>query len=407
MISFRCSSLDRILSCNGSITVAPLFPSTDSAEATEGSALHYLIAARAVSELGAAAPETGLVAPKTPKDWKLPAFSAWIVDWGIRLLREEIPQDWALMVEEEFGYEYGTIMDIKTGSGIEPTSTAFHLTGHIDILAISPDGTKAIALDWKTGQVGADPAESNWQASGYLGLLKRAYPELQEATFIMAQPRIDEEATDIPRVSRVTLTGDQLNSLNVTLAREISRALANSMETDSGPKQCKYCPVALNRPWLCPSLVAERQFMKAKLTPETIEAMKAAPDDRQLVAFVATGRTLAAPQDAAEELLHSRLDAAGYVDGDGIRVTRKVTRGSYKVIEPEKFLAVAQETLGDSARVARSVNWSMTRLKDEIAAAKDVPKTSNKGTSAEGIFEERFRPLVEQGEKRSLVITQL
>jgi hypothetical protein len=408
MISFRASSLDRILSCNGSITVAPLFPSTESDDATEGSVLHHLIAARAVSELGATEPEDGLQAPKVAPGWSLPAFSAWIVDWGIRLLQDEIPQDWALMVEEEFAYSYkhATAFARPEGDPLIEAHAFFLLTGHIDILAISPDGKHAKALDWKTGQIGADPAESNWQASGYLALLKRAYPDLESAEFIMAQPRIDEEATGIPRVSRVSLDGEQLNKLNAYLATEIGKAMANSMQTDSSVKACKYCPVAMNRPWLCPSLAAEQFFMKAQLTEHAIEAMKTAPDDRQLVSWVASGRTLAAPQEAAEELLHTRLDQVGYVDGESIRVTRKVTKGSYEVLEPEKFMEAAQAELPAPA-VARSVNWSMTRLKDEIATAKNIPKTSKKGASADGVFEDKFRPLVKQGERRMLVIQQL
>lgn len=417
---FRCSGLDADFSCNGRIVLVPLMPVRDSSEAHEGTLIHYLIAKKLVEEHGAVPPEGGLVPPVLPKGYKLPAFSAWIVDWAVKLVKDTIPADWALMVEVPVSYEFalprplwipidqihGEPSDNATRTlpdgTVEVFVNRFILSGHIDVQGLSPDATESHGLDWKTGPVGADPADNSWQAGGYLGLCKRAWELLNRSRFTLAQPRIDEEATGIQRISTVELSGAQLDAMNTEIAEQVNRALENRMQTSSGLKQCKYCPVS----WRCPSIQGDIQLMKATLTKEAIESLRGAPDDGKLGDFVIGARTLKGPLEAAEELLHERLDGTGCVDAaSGVRITRKIQKGSYSVPDPVAFMNAVRVVLPQDEQIARVMTPSMTRIKDEIAAHMDIPQTSKHGQSAEAVFNGHLRPLVEQGEKRILVFT--
>lgn len=418
-ITIRASSTDRRFTCHGSLLAESLVPAhEDDDSSTEGSLLHYLIAARAVSELGAAAPEGGLVSPNLPVHYKLPAFSAWIVDWGVRWIQENIPATWSLMVEEEIIYRYDLLrpvwVPVSEITGPIPAEFTVrgnlvlidhvYISGHIDILGISPDGTKARAADWKTGNVGAEPAETNWQGGTYMGLLKRAWAELANVQFTLGQPRIDEEATGIPRISTATLDAAGLDRMNATLAEEVNKALEDRYTTDSSPKACRYCNVALTRPWECPSQQSE--LMKAKLTSENLEALAGPVHDGRLGDFCITGRTLTEPIKISTEMVHKRIDAQGYIDADcGTRITRKITKGDITVEMPNEFRDKVETLLPDRARQARCMSWSKTALVKELADARGIPQKSEKKDSATGLWDSELAPMTTQGEKRTLVLS--
>lgn len=398
--------------------LAPRVKAKERQDGDEGELLHYLIAVRAVDLLGATPPEGGLKPPRTNK--KVPALTAWLVDWAIRQIKELIPPDWSLMVEVGMDYQYplprpvwvpvfeitGPIpADHEVREGMVCIRYVI-LSGHMDILSVSPDAKRMKGIDWKTGPVGADPADSNWQAATYLGLGKNAWDSIDQGEFTLAQPLIDEGATGIPRISSVSLTGDQLARLNDELAEQACRALETRYTTDSGVKQCRYCPMALTRPWDCPSLRAEETYMKAQIESGLLESLANAPDDAKLGDFVLSGRTLTAPVKEATELLHERLDSAGYIDaGCGKRITRKVQKGDITVTKPTEYFLALRELLQDDERIARVVTPSKDRVIDEIAEVHDIGKTAKKGDSATLRYETHLAPFTEQAERRILVIT--
>lgn len=417
-LTIRASSSDRTFTCGGSMLLSPRMRQREREDGDDGELLHYLIAVRAIDKLGALAPEGGLRPPRTNK--KVPAFTAWIVDWAERQLRNIIPSDWSLLVEAEMAYQYTLPRPVwvPVSEIIGPIPEDYEvkdgmvciryvvISGHMDILAISPCGTKIKIVDWKTGPVGADPAESNWQGGSYIGLSKCAYPDAQEATFYLAQPLIDEDATGIKRVTDAPLVGAQLDRMNVELAERACVALETRYTTDSGDKQCRWCPVALTRPWDCPSLKGDAKYMKAQIDAGLLEALQKEPDDAALGDFVLVGRTLAAPVNEATELLHERLDQLGYVDaGCGRRITRKIQKGDIKILEPVKYFSALRGLLQTDERIANVVTPSKTRVIDEIAEVFNIHKTSEKEDSATARYEAELAQFTEQQEKRLLVIT--
>jgi hypothetical protein len=426
-LTLRASGLDQLFACNGSLLAQSFVsrPDTEEDSATEGSLLHYLIAKRLVLELGATAPD-GLTPPHLPKGYKLPAFSAWIVDWGVQVVKDFVPSDWTLMVEVGLAYEYalprpvwiplaelsdvpvGAIRRTRADGTEEVLVTHFTLSGHLDVLAMSPDGKRSLGLDWKTGVVGADPAEQNWQASGYDTLVATAWPDIEDAEFKLCQPRIDSDATGIERISSSRLNGDELRRMTDVIRENVNRALENRYETNSGQKQCRYCALALTRPWDCPSMAAELSFMKANLTPETLAALRAMPRDGALGDFVISGRTLTAPIKAATELLHERLDTVGHVDADcGTRITRTTRPGDYEVPDKQAFYGVLKVVLPEEADRVECSTFGMGEIKKRIAVTRGIVQKTVKPMepSAEKVFDAELRPLVNQQQSRILIFS--
>jgi hypothetical protein len=371
--TFRCSSLDRDLNCNGAITLVPLVAPREGDEGAEGTALHHASASKIIKELGG----TGEIGPTPPGAL---GFSRWIADYYFNHVRDTVPAQWSLECEAALSYEWDR----------------FILSGHIDCVALSPDATEAIGWDLKTGYDPVDVADSNWQILGYCVLLRRAYPELKKVTFYIVQPRNDEDEGD-PRVSSVVI--ENLDAATTTLEARINAAIGNALELNSGHTQCKWCPVGAQ----CPALQAELALMKMTLTPEAVAAIKHKPDPETLAEWVIAARTLDRPTKDATELLHKVLDGVSVVvTKGGVTVTRKIQNGSYDVPDRAKFHAALKAVLPSEESFVKTHTPSMTKIKDEIAAVMNVPKTSKNGISAEGIFDAAIRPHVTQGERRIL-----
>ncbi len=264
MRTIRCSELDRVLLCPGSLTLCAIVDPRQGDEGAEGTALHWMAHDRMVRELGASG-DPGPKAELPPKN-----FSNWIYEYYYRAVRDAVPTDWSLQVEVPLAYEFDS----------------FALSGHIDCLAISPDGTEAIIFDLKTGYDPVDSADCNSQVLGYGVLLLRAYPDLQKITGYIIQPRNDEDE-GYKRISDpMILEGSILAAAMFTLESQIEESIRNRMVVDDGPKQCKWCSAAVQ----CPAAIARRDLMKVQLTDENLARVQATPDDGVLASWVIAGR---------------------------------------------------------------------------------------------------------------------
>lgn len=375
--TIRCSELDRVLSCPGSLTLCNIVAPRKGDEGTEGTALHQMAHSRMQKELGASGD------PGKEVECKSVEFSKWISDYYVRFVTDTFPKDWALLIETALAYEF----------------EGFILSGHIDALAISPDGTEAIMADLKTGYDPVDPADINEQVFGYACLLLRAYPDLQKITAYIVQPRNDEDE-GFARVSEpMILEGSTLAASLFTMETRVGRSLQNAMEVNSGPKQCLWCPAAMQ----CPAAIAERNLMKIKLTPEHLEAIKATPNDTTLADWVVAGRVLARPMDDAKDLAKDRIDAVGSIkSSDGIVITSKSGPGSYQYPDRPGFFKALRTLLPKDEDIAEAVTPSMSKAVDVIARVNGIPKTSKIGNSATAIVNGHLKPLAIQGERVTL-----
>jgi hypothetical protein len=393
--SIRCSELDRVLSCPGSLTLTRLVAPRQGDEGSEGTALHWLAHDRMLREMGAYG----------PADWKQPPmppsvkFSHWIADFYFNHVRETVPEGWSLQVEAELGYKFSTAtFDIETEA---TTETGFVLTGHIDAVAFSPDGTKAIAFDLKTGYDPVDPADANDQILGYCVLLLDGYPELQSIVFHIVQPRNDEDE-GFQRVSTVTVEGDLLRGVRASLCARVESAIANNRQLVTGLKQCKWCPAAIQ----CPAQIQLRQQMKVLLTDEMIAKIRANPDDGLLAQWLIDARSLRRPMEDAEDIAEKRIEALGAITApDGTHITIKEEGGSYSFPDPVGFYVATRKILPDDAAYAGTVKPSVAKTKDAIAKSMGIPKTSKKGNSADAVFDGALRPLCVQGVRKKKVFT--
>ncbi len=375
MVAIRASELDRVLSCNGSLTLTRLVDPRAGEEAQEGNALHHASAVSIVRDLGGTAPD-GL--PEPDPAWPSLRFAKWISEYYVRHIRENAPELWSLETEIPLSYEFD----------------GFILSGHIDCAAVSPDGTEAMGWDLKTGYDPVDAAEQNWQMLGYVVLLKRAYPALKKCTFFVVQPRNDEDEGH-QRVSKLeTLAG--IDNFTGTLERSIKAAIANSNEVNSGRVQCKWCPAAQQ----CPATIQQRDLMKATLTPELLATIKRTPDDATLADWVLASKTLARPMEDAETLAKERIAENGSITArDGTVISVKTQRGSYKILDPVALWNSLAEMLPEAKR-ALCAKWSMSTVKDQIAEHMAIPKTGKSAVTAESVFDAKMRPHVEQGERK-------
>lgn len=380
----RASTMDRRLSCHGSATVEALVDPRDGVEGYEGVMGHWMIADRAIRELGATAPEGGLPPPQVPKGYRMPANSLWMVDWAIRHIRETIPEDWSLEVECGDAYNF----------------KRWTASGHQDLRAISPDGKRLKGKDWKFVHVPVDPAEENEQVLTYLVINQLAFPALESQEFEICQPRVTEE-DGIERVSSVTLDGERLKAAPATLDARVCEALDDPMTLNTGPKQCKWC-VGCS----CPAIRAEQKLMKMKLTPEILATIKRTPDDAVLADFVVVGRMLAKPLEDATEMLHKRIEELGVVtSGSGATITVKKTKGSIEVVAPVPFYQKTKELLVTDERMAVAFKGSKSRIIDGLAEAMNINKGGAGAVTATSVYEAHLAVHTKQGERRTLQIT--
>lgn len=410
-LTVRSSSLGPTLECPGRLVAVPLVPARpDDESSSTGTAVHYVIARRLVDDFGAKAPE-GLKAPDT---LSLDPFAAWVVDFCLDWVRENVPSDWSLMVEVPLEYEYVLPEPVLIPlSEIEGPIPADHevrgdcvviryvlCTSHEDLVALSPDGKRCIAADWKSGRIGADAADNNWQAASYLAQIRQGW-DVERASFTMVQPLIDEDA-GVERISTVEKTGAELDALIASICTRLGHAVANRFETDSGIYQCDYCPVCGPQ---CPSIQAEKEKqMKAKLTKEHIEAMRSAPNDAVLSEFVIAGRVLGKAFESAEDVLKERVEkTGGVVAPDGTTITMTTRGGAYEVTDPDGFLSAMQRHIPTERERFDVVKPSMTKLREKIAEVKGIPKESKKGESAKGIVDSDFKPFTTQSVSKMLV----
>lgn len=392
MVAFRCSELDRVLTCNGSITLSRMVAPRVGDEGLEGSALHLESARRIITELGGEAPD-GL--PEWSPLFPSLNFSRWISDYYVRHVRENAPSDWSLEVEMELAYEFEFRVPLlmrHPETGRADPVWVFELSGHPDACAISPDGTKAKGWDLKTGYDPVDEAEQNWQMLGYIALLKRAYPSLQEITFYIVQPRNDEDE-GYQRVSEVTVT--DLDGAVETLRAALEKAAHNRLEVNSGRIQCKWCPASAQ----CPASIADRDFMKMTLTEEALKKIKTLPDDATLADWVIAAKTLARPMEDAAALAEERIAKNGPITAhDGTEIAIKKTAGSYEIIDRERLWKTMKGLLPEE-KLMGCAKWSFGAARDAIADHMNIPKTGKAPTTALKIFDDQIRPCLKQGER--------
>lgn len=412
MITIRCSDLDRVLECHGSLTLVPLVAPRQSDDGVEGTALHYTGAARIIIELGG----VGHIGKSDPA-WPSIKFSKWISDYYVRHVQEHVPAQWSLEAEAAFAYEFAfaepvttTVIEWFNGAPITKRvqHTGFILSGHIDCVAVSPDSTEAIGWDLKTGYDPVDEAEQNWQMLGYMVLLKRAYPNLKKCTFYVVQPRNDEDE-GFQRVSCVTLDDDfavapdsVIEDVSLGLIARIRAALADSLSLNSGRKQCRFCPAKLQ----CPATISDRESMKLTMTETQLATIRRVPDDSVLADWVLSGRVVGQAIEDAEKMAKERIAAVGSIAAsDGTRIGVKVQRGSYKVTDPESLWTTLKELLPETM-LATCAKWSFSAIKDKLGEHMNIPKSGKGAVTSETVFDAKVRTYVEQGERKVFTFQQ-
>lgn len=374
--TIRCSALDQLLQCPGSRTlIETLGASSESGEAAhEGNWCHYEAARRLIAEHGAIGPEGGLPEPELPEGWAPTPWSHWLVDYYLNIVASWTDYDQALIVEDQLVAEF----------------ERFILSGHMDLFAITPDGKKAVAFDLKTGNIAVPPAEENNQVLGYVTLLLMLYPDLDEITFLIVQPRNNPDMGE-QRVTHVVVSREDMLATREYLESQINDALDNPMTVNSGPRQCLYCPVKLQ----CPAIKEDIRMAKVTLTAEHMASLKEHPDPEEFVEIETSRKVLEPVFDENKKMLKWYLESTGEIALDDGRRCVLVERNGTRSITDNEAAAAALQDLPDPIYY-RCFKFKPSEIEKALAEALGLPKTSKKGQSAESEYRERLGDITQQ-----------
>lgn len=378
----RCSSLDRLLSCPGSLTLEAITNSLvtifdnevdGNAMTWRGNWCHHRSAKRLVDEFGAFAPE-GLPPPILPEKWQPQPWDFRTVEWYISNLTETIPNDHVIFVEQEFKREF----------------PRFILTGHIDEYDINAEKTLFSINDLKTGVADVDIADENWQLAGYATLLQAKYPTLERGLARIWQ-----------RTTTASMSEAEIKDLNAVAAlieSKVNEALDNLYLLQTG-KQCANCSAIKS----CPCLSAEIDFMKLTLTPEQLAEINANPDITVLGELAARARSIQGPIKRLIDDFKEQLEASGQEKLDlanGVTAELVPTFGDREITNLEVALEFAKDKIGQDAAM-RTLSMSLSKLEDELVDT-GMKRTSKKTESASGWIKDTLGHLITRKPTKTL-----
>lgn len=173
-----------------------------------------------------------------------------------------------------------------------------YLSGHIDRLWISPDGRRAIVLDWKTGRKDSDYRH---QGFGYARLVFDAHPKVETVEIYFAWVRTKE-------IQPYTVSRERSDAW-----MESYKAGVLEWDGEYHPgDHCTNCP----RQSACPALRQVAQQSVAIFQSGSLDlASMAGPD---LVGFYHQIKTMVKLVGIADEAMKREVDARGSVDdGEG------------------------------------------------------------------------------------------
>jgi hypothetical protein len=340
MTTTRCSFLDTVMACSGSLVPVDNPFNPQNPEATEGTAGHEALA-RMVEDKD---PEVDAIASK------------YHVDRGaIAMILPRGREAWS-QVKQWFP---DPVTEYPMAADLEPDVT---VTGTGDVLSMQP-GVVAV-LDWKAGW---QPSDHPHQLRGYAALgietaRGRGY-DVKEVLAVEVHVRVG--TMEIHRWS-----SDDMEDWIRSLLKQVARA---GTQWGPGPVACQYCP----RQLVCDSL---REYThngiaaliaadKGKMTPEKLASLW----DYSRVVKRAVGRY--------EGLMHAALEGEGPIPLDEFRELSLVDTEKDKII-PAMVMRYLREDLELSAmEINACARISKTALCDVVKAR--VPRGKGAGAIRE------------------------
>ena len=356
--SFRCSELDRVLTCHGSRTLDSRFTriSTDSEVSVAGSRMHAVGAKRLI-----AAGAIGVADPLYA-DSQLEGFDAWITEFWVSTVLDLVPTDWVMEVESEMEVEFAR----------------FILTGHIDLLAISPSGAEAMILDLKTGYNPVDPADCNWQLAGYAALLRHTIPTIRRVKLVIVQPRNNPDE-GYERVSTADVDfGDA--DVSGLIEQELNAVLDDPFTFNTSKKGCAYCAW----PIPCPAMRALRKAMKITISKEAFDELASEPTIDQLAEWARDGKLIEKATDKARDTLKEKLGDGTVTLEDGTRVYLKDSMSPRECTDLTTLLCRVSIVVQDEKKVHGCLKPSYGEIEKTVAKALGVPVDSKKPEQMSG-----------------------
>ena len=378
---FRCSGLDRVITCHGACRLDARFPqiSKDSEVSVAGSRMHAVGAKRLI-----AAGALGVADPIYAND-TLEGFDAWITEFWVSTVLDLVPTGWAIEVESEMSVEF----------------PRFFLTGHLDVLALSPDGTEAMIPDLKTGYNPVDPADCNWQLAGYAALLRHTIPTIRRVKLVIVQPRNNPDE-GYERVSTADVDfGD--TDVSGLIEQELNAVLDDPFTFCTAKKACAYCPFPLS----CPATQALKKAMKTTITKEAFDEIAETPTLEQLAEWARDGKIIEKAVDAARENLKAGLGDQTITLEDGTRVYLKDSKSPRTCKNVTVLRGRVSIVVADEAKLNACFKPAFAEIEKAVAKALDVPVDSKDKAKMSGKrwVETNLSDVIEQVPTKVLTIS--
>lgn len=198
------SGAGRVVQCPGSVKLQEGIPDVETPEAAEGTAIHAVVEGKADKET---LDREAVVMAERADD-----YARHVIPEGYTVYREIRVEIWVYKGFERITY------------------------GTVDLVAVSPCGRFAIAIDWKFGRLAVPAPADNWQCKLYAVGIQQKYA-VQAVEFHIFQPR------HYGAYAPATWQYRELVEFADQYARAVALAKLPGLELRPG-QYCQYCRAA-------------------------------------------------------------------------------------------------------------------------------------------------------------------
>jgi len=239
-----------------------------------------------------------------------------LAEGKIDLLTDDEERDIACRCVGQYDYILASLADFISGDQKYLVESRMWYkkdwSGQVDRIHFT-NPSSALVVDWKTGRVGTDSAETNLQLRGYAVLVKNHFPHLTEIRVAMIQPLAGNP-------TMVCYTEEDLKMAENEIQTIFLRLEDPEAELNPTPEGCKYCKAKS----ICPAL----RDQTLKLAQVSEKAIVSELSNRDISYYLKASKPVESFISELEKEAKKRLSEGQEIEGCELtpgRMTRDVT----------------------------------------------------------------------------------